>query len=116
MSVVKDQASENEWLVEVPDVLDPMMLHATSPVVSKEVEAETVLLAVEEPQELAPQTNPLSVVEQTLEDGLLHPLAVVRAQAGHAAQAAPACRVHCGHVVADDDEQPTSSYLTRNGG
>ena len=80
------------------------MLNPTLPFVAEKVEAQTVALEVCELEEFGAEMDPLVVLQETLEDGVLHTLAVVEAGFGDAAEASLAIGGRGRDIVADDHE------------
>ena len=80
------------------------MLNPTLPFVAEKVEAQTVVLEVGELEEFGAETDPLVVLQEAFEYGVLHALSVVEAGLGDAAQAALAIGGRGRDIVADDHE------------
>src|SRR5262245_13072526 len=81
-----------------------MVLDPPPPVRPEKVESEAVLLGVVEAEKPMAKLRPLVGVEQTLEDGVLDPLAEIEAFLRGLAEAAAACSILRRYVVAHYDE------------
>jgi len=94
---------KNEGGFRIVGELGSDVFHASSPLVSEKIEAEAVLTGVGFRHKACPEHDPLRGVHDALEDGVLHPLPVIFAKPGHAAQSASSRVVACAYVVADKD-------------
>ena len=80
------------------------MLHAALPFVAEEIETQAVVVEVGKLEQLGTETDPLVVLQEAFEYGVLHALSVVEAGLGDTAQAALAVGGGGGNIVADEDE------------
>src|SRR3954469_10561384 len=91
------------------------MLDTAFPVAAKLIEAEAVFLGTVLLEESVPELGPLRGIDGTLEDGVLHPLAIIEADLRHPTQAPPACLVDRGYVVADQYHHGDVSAAPKDG-
>src|SRR4030042_5260772 len=85
------------------------MLYPSLPVLPQEIETQTVLFLIDLVEEALPQDSPLSRVEQTLEDGILHPLTAALAYLGHSPQPLLTLQCLCTNVVGNHHQHLASS-------
>src|SRR3990172_10091157 len=103
--------SNNQQPFLIHTLLCANMLNTALPVRPQKVEAQTVLLGLDFINQLLPQSRPLRRIDNTLKNGVLHPLAVVLARLGHPVQTARAARINCRNIVADEHKHNEISSL-----
>jgi hypothetical protein len=81
--------------------LGAYVFYSSSPFGSEKIEPEAVLSGIGFRHKTGSKHNPLRGVHYALEDGVLHPLSVIFAQPGHAAQSASSGVVAGAYVVAN---------------
>jgi hypothetical protein len=101
--VVREQVSDEQRAFRIDGRLGSVVLDSALPFVAEKVEPQAVVIEVSELEQVSSEANPLVVLEEALEDGVLHPLAVVKAGIGHTAEPALAVGRDGGDIVADED-------------
>ncbi len=101
--------SQDEWALRIVGRLGADVLDPPFPFRTEEVESEAVMVWVGFGDQACAEGHPLGGIHQALEDGVLHPLAAIFAQAGHPAQAAFSFLIAGAHVIADQDQHRGSS-------
>jgi len=90
------------------------MLDSPLSFVSKKVEAQTVLRGISFCNRTGSKDYPLCCIHKTLEDRILHSLAMIFAQPGYSTQLAAASLIVSAHIVTDKDHH--ESYLQKKSG
>lgn len=79
------------------------------PFVSQQIEPQTILIGIDQFDELTFQMHVLFIVDGALEDRILDSLSEIQALSGNVSQAALAGFVSSGDVVGDQNQHSSSS-------
>jgi hypothetical protein len=93
--------SDNQGTFEVERLVEADVLDPAPSVLVEGIDAKTVLLGIDDPEQFLAEKDPFGGTHQALEDRLLDALAEVLAGLGHVAEATASCGCRRGYVVGD---------------
>ena len=113
---VLGRSLQNEWTLGIVGRFCTDVFDAPFPLRAQKVKAKAVRLWVCFGEQARAESDPLGSIDQAFEDGILHPLPAIFAQASDLAKAFLAGLVASTHIVADEHEHVQLSLTPEEGG